>query len=410
MGHRILIYGATGYSGGLIAAEAARLLRTEWADTGHEVVLAARDETRLKRLADRLKLPCRAFGLDLPDRLMRSIGDFKVVLNAAGPFAYTAPALVRACILQGVHYVDICGEVDTYKALDDFGASALTRDVTLVCGAGHTATLSDVLLRHALAALGDTPLGNVYVVMSALSEFSRGSAKVMWRSVREQVAVLAAEGLADERRLRLTHRPIDQIQGSFDFGMPDDKGRCAPKRRLVSAANLVDTLVAKRCLTECLKGERRGALPERVVSFIEMDTVRRSIYQAGAWAAPMLGMPWVQRALGWQLSLLPEGPTATERQGHGHEVLLRVEGRFSDTLIDWRLRTPDVYDVTARCAMEVAAAVPDKLWFGWQTPGRFVKPLPARLLSEGGMCTGLALRDCELHAARTPALSSEVAA
>ncbi len=105
----ILIYGATGFTGRLIAREARA--------KGAGVVLAGRNPDTLKAVAAPLDLPWRAF--DLADRagLDAALKDVAVVLNAAGPFSATARPMTDACLRRGAHYLDITGEIDVFEAL-----------------------------------------------------------------------------------------------------------------------------------------------------------------------------------------------------------------------------------------------------------------------------------------------------
>jgi hypothetical protein len=193
--------------------------------------------------------------------------------------------------------------------------------------------------------------------------------------------------------LRLSHVPIGRIQEAFDFGRPSGGPRKAD-RRITSAANLVDTLVAKRCLEEQLESQPE-TLPDRVISFVEMDATMRLLYQAGAWTAPVYGQRWARRLLGFPLSFLPDGPPAEERRAHRRLLVLHIDDRVGERLIRWRLETPDVYDVTARCALEVAQSVPEQGRFGWQTPGSFIEPFPP--FQKGSVeFSNLALTGCTL--------------
>jgi short subunit dehydrogenase-like uncharacterized protein len=94
----------------------------------------------------------RVFGLDDRDEVVRAISDVDVVINAAGPFAYTAEPLAKAAIIAKRHYVDINGELDVYLKLDDLGVKAQQQRIALISAAGHTAAVSDMLLAKARSA------------------------------------------------------------------------------------------------------------------------------------------------------------------------------------------------------------------------------------------------------------------
>src|SRR4249920_2630754 len=101
---RILIYGANGYTGALIAEEAAR--------RGLKPVLGGRNRDALEVLAQRLRVTRRVFELTDRPTIPRDLDRAGLVLTRAGPFAYTAEALLEACLDAKVHYLDITGETD----------------------------------------------------------------------------------------------------------------------------------------------------------------------------------------------------------------------------------------------------------------------------------------------------------
>src|SRR5690242_20877878 len=90
---RWLIYGANGYTGELIAREAAR--------RGHRPILAGRDAAKVERLARELGCESRVFALDAID-----IAGVSLVLHCAGPFIQTSRPMVDACLAAGAHYLD----------------------------------------------------------------------------------------------------------------------------------------------------------------------------------------------------------------------------------------------------------------------------------------------------------------
>ena len=77
MSDRFLIYGANGYTGSLIAEEAARV--------GLRPVLAGRSALKVAPLARRLGFEWVDFELSNEAALRRSVGGMSVILHAAGP-------------------------------------------------------------------------------------------------------------------------------------------------------------------------------------------------------------------------------------------------------------------------------------------------------------------------------------
>lgn len=135
-----LLYGATGYTGRLIARRAtARGLRP---------VLAGRSAAKLVPLAAELGLEHRVFGLDDPAAIRRGLKGVDGVAHCAGPFARTALPMATACIGTGTPYVDITGEIDVFESLYVLGPRAAKAGVTLLPGAGF-----DVVPTDCVAAL-----------------------------------------------------------------------------------------------------------------------------------------------------------------------------------------------------------------------------------------------------------------
>lgn len=151
-----LIYGATGYTGRLIAREAAR--------RGLRPILAGRSPDGLEPLARELGLEWRAFALDRID-----LSGCALVLHCAGPFIETSRPMVDACLSAGVHYLDITGEISVFEAVYARDAEAKVRGIALIPGVGF-----DVVPTDALAALLSRRLPEATELQLAFST-SRGS-------------------------------------------------------------------------------------------------------------------------------------------------------------------------------------------------------------------------------------------
>src|SRR2546430_1072886 len=103
-----LIYGANGYTGGLIAREAV--------GRGHRPVLAGRSAA-VSALAGELGLEHRIFSLDDPAAVRHGLEGMAVVLHCAGPFAHTARGMAEGCLQAGTHYLDVTGEIGVFEML-----------------------------------------------------------------------------------------------------------------------------------------------------------------------------------------------------------------------------------------------------------------------------------------------------
>jgi short subunit dehydrogenase-like uncharacterized protein len=160
-----MIYGANGYTGELIAREAAR--------RGQHPIVAGRNAESINALARELGCEARVFDLDAPD-----LSGVSLVLHCAGPFIHTSKPMVKACLAAGVHYLDITGEIGVFEAIFRRDAEAKQRGVTLLPGVGF-----DVVPTDCLAAMLHAELPDAVELWLAFSMrnggVSRGTLKTM---------------------------------------------------------------------------------------------------------------------------------------------------------------------------------------------------------------------------------------
>ena len=131
MSSRIVLFGATGYTGRLVAERLAA--------RGARPVLAGRDEARLAPLAERLG------GLETvkADALRRNsvfgaVGPGDVLVSTVGPFAKWGDPAVRAAIAApGATYIDSTGEpVFIRRVFQELGGPAERAGTTLMTAMG----------------------------------------------------------------------------------------------------------------------------------------------------------------------------------------------------------------------------------------------------------------------------------
>lgn len=328
-----MIYGATGYTGRLIAAEAVR--------RGLAPVLAGRDAARLGQLA-RLGLESRAVGLSDPHALARALDGIGVLLNAAGPFTATATALAGACLAAGVHYLDVTGEIPVFAALHARDAEARERGVLLMPGVGFIVAPSDCLAAHVAARLPGARRLRLGISGSRL--VSRGSARTL--------ASLVSEGVQARRDGSLILLPWGGLERAFDFGH-------GPRACL--AVSWADVYTA---------GLSTG-VPD-VEVYLEVEAWERALFLGSRIFAPWYRTPLGQALMEAQVRMLPEGPTAAER-ARSRRVLVAEAEDGHGRRVRSRLHTPEAYTFTAMTAVEAAVRVlrgEVQAAAGFQTPAR----------------------------------------
>lgn len=202
---KLMIYGATGYTGRM-AAEHAKA-------RGLDVVIAGRNGATLETLAAQLGVPCRVFTPDAqPTESLDGIG---VLLNFAGPFAQTAEALMQACIKAGVDYLDITAEINVYRLAEQLGARAAEAGVMLLPGVGWDVVPTDCLAMHVARRVREPT--SLRVALQVAGAMSRGSAL--------SVGEIIGAGLLARVDGLLVATPDAQPR-HFDFG--DGPALCAP--------------------------------------------------------------------------------------------------------------------------------------------------------------------------------------
>jgi len=160
-----VIYGATGYAGKRMATEAVK--------RGLTPILAGRSKTQLEEVGHELGLETRCFTLDDPAKLHASLSDFELLVNAAGPFIFTASALCEACIATGTNYIDITGEMDVLSASLNLNTAAKEAGILIVSGAGFDVVPSDCLAVSIANSLNSP--SRLFLALIEGDSYSKGS-------------------------------------------------------------------------------------------------------------------------------------------------------------------------------------------------------------------------------------------
>src|SRR3954451_1150931 len=131
MGDRIIVFGASGYTGRLIAE---RLVAA-----GARPVLAGRSPERLADLAERLG------GLEVAraDAMRQNtgfglVGAGDVLISTVGPFAKWGGPAVRAAVAAGCVYLDTTGEpAHIRRVFEEFSGPAFASGAALLPAMGY---------------------------------------------------------------------------------------------------------------------------------------------------------------------------------------------------------------------------------------------------------------------------------
>jgi short subunit dehydrogenase-like uncharacterized protein len=305
----LMIYGALGYTGRMVARQAK--------SAGLDVVIAGRDQKRLVELALELDLPYRVFSLE-GDLSPGHFEGIHAVLNCAGPFVRTAKPLMQACMEHGMHYLDITAEIGIYQLAESLSVAASEAGVMVMPGVGWDVVPTDSLAMQVAERVKD-PI-SLRIALKVAGGMSRGSAV--------SASEIVSAGILARVDGDLVSRP-DAPSALFDFG--DGLVDCFP----LSFGDLITAWHST--------GVRNIAMYVHVAGdgFPEGD-----------------------------LSLLPDGPTAEQRDAHGAAAVVEVtsgDGTVTRAVIE----TVNGYSYTPLAAVEAARRVlAGDVRPGFQTPAR----------------------------------------
>ncbi|MBJ2122481.1 saccharopine dehydrogenase NADP-binding domain-containing protein [Arthrobacter sp. MSA 4-2] len=181
--HDLVLFGATGFVGELIAGYLA-----DHAPPDRRVGLAGRSRAKLEAVRSRLPVAAHDWALieansDHPDSLAALAAGTRVLFTTVGPYAKYGLPVVEACARAGTHYGDLTGEVSFVReAIDRCDALARTTGARIVHACGYDSVPSDLavlLLHQAAEADGAGGLTEVQLVARAKGGFSGGTIESM---------------------------------------------------------------------------------------------------------------------------------------------------------------------------------------------------------------------------------------
>ena len=328
---RILIYGATGYTGKLVARESAR--------RGLDVVLAGRDPHKLEAVASEHGFEARAFALDDSPRLHAALEDVAAVLHIAGPFSKTSRPMADACLATRTHYLDITGEIDVFEALARRDGEAKEAGVTLLPGVGFDVVPSDCLAVYVAKRLHEPT--TLRIGLAGLGGgMSRGTARTLAESL--------GDGLRIRRQGVLVSRPLGSLEHKFELGAGPMRGVAMPLADLASAFHST-------------------GIPN-IETYVVMSGRIPGLLRVAGLVTPILRLPSVQRFLSARIDAMPEGPDDATRMSTRSVILAEVEGPGGERAAAM-LETPSGYALTQVAAVEAARrAAEGSAPPGFQTP------------------------------------------
>ncbi len=238
----VLLYGATGYTGGLIARELE----------ARNVVygIAGRDPARLAALSATLSSlpPVAAVPADDGAGLEALARQAKVVISAAGPYVRLGPPVLEAALRAGTHFLDVTGEQSFLRWAADQDGRAREAGVTVVDAMGFDVVPSDIAALVSTTAMRE--VRSVDIAIWTSSGMSRGT--------RASMAENAGQGWwYDDGSFR--RATVGRFARTFRFPDVGEKtgvfvpwGDCVTAPRSTGARTVRTFFIAKRRTAERL--------------------------------------------------------------------------------------------------------------------------------------------------------------
>ncbi|HST29184.1 MAG TPA: saccharopine dehydrogenase NADP-binding domain-containing protein [Rudaea sp.] len=313
--NRLLIYGANGYTGRLIAREAAR--------RGLKPLLAGRDRDEVDALAKELGLLRRVFELSNPVEIARNLDGVNVVLHCAGPFSKTAAPMLDACLNANVHYLDITGEIAVFEMCHRVHARAQHQGTVVLPGSGF-----DVVPTDCLAALLKRRLPDANSLVLAFEAGGGPSPGTVATSI---------EGLAQGGRARIAGevRPVPLAWKTREF-LRDGKPRTA---MTIPWGDVYTAFVS----TGIPNIETYMAVPPKTISRLRW---MRHIQ-------PLLALRPVQNFMKRRALAATPGPSEQRRRDSGCHVWGEVRN-VAGNQVGLELETPNGYELTVTASLGIA--------------------------------------------------------
>ena len=364
----IIVYGATGYTGRLVAEHFVREYGSS--DSGPKWAMAGRSEDKLSAVREEIGAspvtPMIVADAEDPASLEAMCRRTKVVISTVGPYQLYGDALVEACVKTGTDYADLCGEPAWMaEKIAQHHAAAEESGARICFSSGFDSIPFDLgvlMLQKEAKERHGSPAPRVRGRVRAMKgTFSGGTAASLGATMKAAVKNPAVVGvLRDPFALTPGFEGPDQPSGMVPH-YEEDVGKWAAP--FVMAA--INTKNVHR--TNFLRGHPYGT------DFRYDEMVLTSPGDAGKAAADAL-VQMVKNPFGSKPPKPGEGPTKEERENGFYDVLFvgewtdgkairyAVKGKFDPG-----------YGSTSRMLGETAMALLDsKAGGGVGTPGSFL--------------------------------------
>jgi short subunit dehydrogenase-like uncharacterized protein len=328
-----MIYGATGYTGKLMAEEAVKRELSP--------ILAGRSETKLQPLAVQLGLEYSAFPLDSLDTVIKALQSAKVelVLHVAGPFIFTSDIMIRACLAVGAHYLDITGEIPVYQNAYSYHQQALDKQIVIMPGVGFDVVPSDCLLKYVADQVDEATQLEV--------AFHTHDIVVSRGTLKSGIEIIRTVGNLVRRNDELVKVPFASETRTFRF---------------ISG----EAFAVQNMWGDVVTAYQTTGVPNITTYFVYSQASEwqlRFLYRL----APLLNIGFIRRWFQRQIDKMPLGPSPEQQQTAHVDIYAKASNARGESAEAW-LETCEAYRFTALASLRAVELVLDGHYSGAMTP------------------------------------------
>jgi short subunit dehydrogenase-like uncharacterized protein len=327
-----MLYGAYGYTGKLIIEQAIK--------NGLTPTIAGRNPEKLIPLAKEKNLDYEVFDLHDQNRINRIVKEYDIIFNAAGPFKKTSLPIVKGCLENGAHYLDITGEIGVFEQNFSLHEKALQKGIAIISGVGFDVVPSDCLAKYVSDKVSDAT--HLELGITGMSGFSRGTLKTFLTNI--------PYGTIVRKKGKLVSLPL---------GKNPKKIRFIDKKRYCYPISWGDISTAYRS-TNIGNIRVYMALPKYFKYFTgSLEPLIRAL----------LDIDLLQNVLGTLIERTIEGPDEKVRHYSKSYLWVKAYNKNGDSFEAW-LETIEPYRLTALSAIKCIKKLRDEEIKGALTPSQ----------------------------------------
>ncbi|XP_030614853.1 saccharopine dehydrogenase-like oxidoreductase [Archocentrus centrarchus] len=214
--YHLVIFGASGFTGQFVVEEVARTV-SEGPKGNLKWAVAGRSKQKLEKVLEqaagvlskpelRTEVDIIVADVEEPDSLAAMCKQAVIVLNCVGPYRFYGEPVVKACVENGAHHIDICGEPQFLEGMQlNYSSQAAENGVYIIGSCGFDSIPADMGVLYTRDQFKGT--------LTAVESFLNVSTGADGGCIHDGTWQSAIYGFADSQKLqslrrKFNHKPL----------------------------------------------------------------------------------------------------------------------------------------------------------------------------------------------------------